>query len=371
MDHATVLIVDDTPDIIRLINNLLKEEYKVKIATNGNKAIKIAHSETPPDLILLDVLMPEMDGYEVCRQLQADFKTQHIPIIFLTAKTGVADEEKGLDLGAIDYITKPISPPILLRRIKTHLELKFIRDSLREQNEILEEKVAERTLHLEELQRATVAAMGSLAETRDPETGNHILRTQYYVKLLCEKLVDHPRFRHFLTPNTINAMYTSAPLHDIGKVGIPDEILLKEGELTTDEFDKIKMHTVLGRDAIGTVEKTISKENQYLAFGKEIAIAHHEKWDGSGYPNGLTGDEIPISARLMAVADVYDALISRRIYKRAFTHDEAAAIIARGKGTHFDPDMVDAFLEYAHEFYAIAKQYTDDEPELEIDRSSL
>ena len=360
--QATVLVVDDTPDNISLISGLLKDLYRVKIANCGAKALRIARSETPPDLILLDIMMPEMDGYEVCSALKSDAVTREIPVIFLTAKTEVEDETHGLDLGAMDYITKPISPAILLARVKTHLELKSARDLLRERNFFLEGEVLKRTREVAAVQDATILAMASLAETRDNETGNHIRRTQLYLKLLSEKLRYHPRFKGVLdSDKTIDLLFKSAPLHDIGKVGIPDAILLKPGRLEPWEFEIMKRHTTLGRDAIVVAERSLALELPFLRYAKEIAYSHQEKWDGSGYPQGLSGNEIPIPARIMALADVYDALVSRRVYKKAFSHDTALDIIRAGKGSHFDPDLVEAFEELAWEFKAIAARYQDDE----------
>ncbi len=358
--RLTILAVDDTPANIDVVKGVLSDRYFVQAAINGQMALKIIE-KNKPDLILLDIMMPDMDGYEVCQKLKADVATRDIPIIFLTAKAEVEDETRGLELGAVDYITKPISPPILIERVKTHLELKSARDFLKRQNEILEEKVIERTRQMEELQDVTMVAMGSLAEARDPETGNHIRRTQRYVKLLAQKLKDHPRFSHFLTPENITWLYKSAPLHDIGKVGVADHILLKPGKLTDEEFDEMKKHTTYGRDAIAAAEQNISVADNFLVFAKEIAYAHQEKWNGSGYPEGLAGDDIPIAARLMAVADVYDALVSRRVYKPPFPHEKAVAIILEGKGNHFDPDMVDAFMEIADEYFVISQEFADSE----------
>ncbi len=358
-DKKTVLVVDDTPDNIALVSALLKDAYKTKIATNGEKALSIAGAETPPDLILLDIMMPEMDGYEVCARLKESEQTRDIPVIFLTAKAQIEDEEHGLELGAVDYITKPISPPILLARVKTHLALKAAQDFLRDQNAILEERVAERTQQLSAVQDVTILAMASLAETRDNETGNHIRRTQNYVRAVAVKLKEHPRFSNFLTDENIELLYKSAPLHDIGKVGIPDRVLLKAGKLTDEEFAIMKTHTTMGRDAIAAAEEKLDVTHSFLRFAREIAYSHQEKWDGTGYPEGLSGDDIPLPARLMAVADVYDALISRRVYKPPFSHEEACKIIKDGWGTHFDPDVVDAFLEIADECHEIARRFVD------------
>lgn len=365
IEKATILAVDDTPDNLLLISGLLKEEYHVRVANGGERAIKIAQSDNPPDLILLDIMMPDIDGYEVCRILKENEKTSHIPIIFLTAKTEVEDETHGLEIGAVDYITKPISPPIVLARVKTHLALKRMQDFLRDQNAYLELEVKKRTEEVVAIQDVTIHAMASMAETRDNETGNHIRRTQHYVKLLAEKLRSHPRFIKFLDDDkTIELLFKSAPLHDIGKVGIPDAILLKPDRLTKEEFEVMKSHTTLGRDAIVHAEKNLGIEVPFLQFAKEIAYSHQEKWDGSGYPQGLAGDEIPISARLMAVADVYDALISRRVYKMPMPHDDAVKIMLEGKGQHFDPDIIDAFIECQAEFKAIGEKYSDSEADV-------
>jgi len=364
-EKATILVVDDTPDNLSLMSGLLKDDYKVKVANGGEKALKIAQSDSPPDLILLDIMMPEVDGYEVCKRLQADPKTRSIPIIFLTAKSEIEDETYGLELGAVDYITKPISPPIVLARVKTHLAVKSVQDFLRDQNEFLEAEVQKRTAEVMAIQDVTIHAMASLAETRDSDTGNHIRRTQHYMKLLANKLRLHPRFSHFLNSDkTIEHLFKSAPLHDIGKVGIPDRILLKPGRFEPDEFEIMKTHTTLGRDAIMQAEQELGIEMPFLKLAKEIAYGHQEKWDGSGYPEGLSGDDIPISARLMAVADVYDALISRRVYKAGMPHEKAVQIMQEGKGAHFDPDIIDAFLELQDEFRMIALAYADSDDDI-------
>lgn len=364
-DKATVLVVDDTPDNLSLMSALLKNSYKVKVANHGDKALRIAASATPPDLILLDVMMPDIDGYEVCRRLKANPRTRDIPVIFLTAKSEVEDEQKGLTLGAVDYITKPISPPILMARVATQLSLKASADFLRNQNDFLEAEVARRTSELEAIQDVTILAMASLAETRDSETGKHLLRTQRYVKALAEKLRPHPRFSNFLTDQNIKVLFKSAPLHDIGKVGIPDRILLKPGRFEPQELEIMKNHTLLGRDAIQLAEDWLGKPVEFLTIAKEIALCHQERWDGSGYPGALAGDTIPASARLMAVADVYDALISRRVYKDRMTHEQATRIIVEGRGSHFDPDVVDAFVEIADEFQSIAQRYPDSDDDLQ------
>ncbi len=356
---ARILVVDDASVNREVLKSLLNPLYTVYLAKDGEQAIKLARKRQP-DIILLDVVMPVMDGYEACRELKSDESTQDIPIIFLTSMEDEEDEAKGLAFGAVDYIIKPVRPSILRERVKNHLELKSSRDFLKRQKEVLEEKVLERTRQMEELQDVAMVAMGALAESRDPETGNHIRRTQHYIKLLAHHLKDHARFKDFLTPEVITSIFKSAPLHDIGKVGVPDVILLKPGKLTHDEFEIMKLHTAYGRDAIAAAEGSINYAEDFLFFAKEIAYYHHEKWDGSGYLEGLKGDEIPLSARLMAVADVYDALISRRVYKSPFSHEKAVSLIKEGRGHHFDPDIIDVFLEITDQFYTISQSFMDD-----------
>jgi putative two-component system response regulator len=364
-EKATILVIDDTPDNLSLMSALLKDIYKVKVANHGDKGFKIATSENPPDLILLDVMMPDIDGYQVCRQLKANAATRDIPVIFLTAKSEEDEEQKGLELGAVDYITKPIIPSIVLARIKAQLQVKAAADFLKDKAAYLEEEVAKRTQEVMAIQDVTILAMASLAETRDSDTGNHIRRTQHYVKVLAEKLKPNPRFTEFLTDSNINTLFKSAPLHDIGKVGIPDCILLKPGRFEAHEMEIMKTHTTLGRDAIQQAENALGIAVEFLTIAKEIALCHQEKWDGSGYPEGLSGDNIPVSARLMAVADVYDALVSRRVYKEGMPHEKAVQIIVEGKGCHFDPDMVDAFVEIHEEFLAIARRYADTDSDMQ------
>jgi len=362
-DRPTILIVDDTPDNIMLLSRLLKDKYNTKVATNGTLALQIAQATPGLDLILLDVMMPGLDGYETCRRLKANPATAGIPVIFLTAKNQAEDEALGLALGAVDYITKPVSPAILFARVATQLTLLDARRQLQAHNENLEKLVQDRTAQLALMQEAIILAMASLAETRD-STGvqagdGHLRRTQRYVRALAQHLRGHPRFAAELTDANIDLLYRSAPLHDIGKVGIPERILLKQGQLDREEFEVMKLHAVYGRDTIMLVEKHIGGTNGFLMFAREIAHSHQEKWDGSGYPDHLAGEQIPLSARLMAVADVYDALISRRVYKPAFTHRQALDVMRKGRGTHFDPDVLDAFFEIEDQFAAIAGEFRD------------
>ncbi|MBV8658293.1 MAG: two-component system response regulator [Burkholderiales bacterium] len=365
-NRQTVLIVDDNPENLTLLHGLLRDQYRILVANSGERALQVLSGESLPDLVLLDILMPGMGGIEMCRQLKSTPRTSLIPVIFLTSKSEAEDEQAGFDAGAVDYIAKPVSPPTVLARVKTHLKLKAAADFLEDKAAYLQTEVDRRTHDIGVIQDVTIMAMASLAETRDNETGNHIRRTQHYVRLLANALKTHPRFATQLDDETIEQLFKSAPLHDIGKVGIPDRILLKPGKLTAEEFEVMKTHTTLGRDAIVTAENLIDAPSSFLRFAREIAYSHQEKWDGSGYPQGLAGEDIPVSARLMAVADVYDALISRRVYKPPLPHTVAIDIIREGRGKHFDPDMVDAFLAIADSFLAIAERYGDSEEDLAL-----
>ena len=357
---AKILIVDDSAENRGIIKGLLGESHTIYLAKDGSQALRLARTRVP-DLILMDVVMPVTDGYEACRILKGDSLTADIPIIFLTSLDETDDETRGLELGAVDYITKPITPAVLKARVRTHLELKASGDLLKLHNEDLEEKVLERTRQLEQLHDVTVIAMSALAESRDFETGYHIRRTQYYVEALAQELRERPGFSEALTPESIVSIVKSTPLHDIGKIGIPDRILQKPGKLTEEEFEIMKQHTIIGRDAIIAAERSMTITDDFLQYAKEITCSHHERWDGTGYPEGLQGSEIPLSARMMAIADVYDALICRRVYKPPFSHEQAVKIITEGRGTHFDPDMVDAFLEISDQFRMISKQFSETE----------
>ena len=356
MNDTTVLIVDDDPTMLTTINKVLAGSYQVRAANSGERALQMASTDPRPDLILLDVLMP-MDGYKVLLKLKENPATCDIPVIFLTSMEDADDEEKGLELGAVDYLTKPISPAILMARVKTHLTLKQASDFLHDQNTYLEAEVERRMEENQVIQNVSIHALARLAETRDPETGEHILRTQNYVRILAERLQGHSRFHDTITDHFIELVTRSAPLHDIGKVGITDNVLLKPGKLTDDEWVIMKTHAELGAQAIESAEKDVDQPVEFLALAKEIAHWHHEKYDGSGYPDGLAGDDIPLSARLMAVADVFDALITPRVYKSAMSFEKAKEIIAEGSGNHFDPDITDVFLNNFDEFVEIARKH--------------
>ncbi len=355
----TILIVDDTPENLAILGELLTPHYSVRVANTGARALVAAERNPRPDLILLDILMPGMDGFAVLEQLRENPLTCDIPVIFVTAMESSVAEERGLEQGAVDYITRPIQPQIVLARVRTHLELKHTRDLLQDQTRLLEAEVARRMADNLVIQDVSIRALASLAEVRDTETGHHLLRTQGYVRALAQALHEHPNFAATLTPAYIETLVKSAPLHDIGKVGIPDSILLKPGPLTPSEWEIMKRHARLGRESIEHAERDAERPVAFFDVAKEIANWHHEKWSGAGYPDGLRGEQIPICARLMAVADVYDALISRRVYKTAFAEAEAVAAIRAGSGSHFDPEVVEAFLRVQGEFGAIAKRYAD------------
>lgn len=357
-ERPTVLVVDDTPANLSLLSGLLRDHYRVKVANSGARALALA-AESPPDLVLLDIMMPEMDGYEVCRRLKADDATSRVPVIFLTAKTQTEDEELGFSVGAVDFIHKPISPPIVAARVRTHLEIKSWQDFLHNQNAWLQQEVERRLSDINRLQDASICVMVSLAEFRDECTGNHIRRTQAYVRLLAQQLASLPKFAGQLTPQRIELIAKSAPLHDIGKIAIPDHILLKPGKLDADEFAVMKTHARRGYEMLRQAGEHMGDHGEFLAQAMDIAGGHHEKWDGSGYPDGLAGEAIPLGARIMAVADVFDALLTSRPYKVAMEQALAVEIVRQGRGTHFDPDVVDAFLLIQEQFALVTKQWAD------------
>jgi len=357
MTGPTILIVDDEPANLSLLAHLLRPHYQVRAANSGESALRAAAAEPPPDLVLLDVMMPGLDGYATLRRLREAPATADIAVVFLTALADAAEEERGLQLGAADYITKPINPALVLARVRTQLLAKQARDWMKDRNAALEAEVARRMAENNLTQLVSIRALAHLAETRDPETGNHIRRTQGYVHALAQRLRVHARFADFLDARNIDLLTKSAPLHDIGKVGIPDNILLKPGPLTAEEWTTMKTHAELGCHAIEQAEADAEMPVAFLGQAKQITRSHHEKWDGSGYPDGLAGDAIPIAARLMALADVFDALITMRVYKPPMPFAEAREIIVAGRGKHFDPDVCDAFLDGFEEFTVIANKY--------------
>ena len=356
-----ILIVDDTPGNLAVLGELLAPLYDVRVANSGVRALGAALTDPAPDLILLDIMMPGMDGYEVLRRLREQPQTRDIPVVFITALDDDEDEAHGLDLGATDYITKPIRPAIVLARVHAQLEIKQARDILRDKNAWLDGEVRERMRQNQRIQDVSLRALASLAEARDKETGNHIMRTQGYVQVLATQLALNPKYATLLTPALIEMYTKAAPLHDIGKVGIPDYVLGKPGKLDAAEWEIMKTHAQVGADAIW---RAIAHEPDqagidFLHKAMDIARSHHEKWDGSGYPRGLLAEHIPLPGRLMALADVFDALITRRVYKPGFSLESATRIIIEGRGSHFDPDVVDAFIARRQDFYDIAQRYAD------------
>ena len=348
---SRVLIVDDAPENIRILVESLKNAYTIMFANDGEGALRLARNTPPPDIILLDVIMPGMSGYEVCRKLRDDPATRDIPVIFVTSQSEENDEAQGLELGAVDYISKPFRSSLVMTRVANQLELKRHRDQL-------DDLVRERTQELSLTKEVTIEALATLAEWRDPETGAHIKRTQNYVRALASALRRNPDYAGQFDDSSVELFYQSAPLHDVGKVGIPDSILLKPGALTDEEFEIMKTHTTRGRDALAAAERKLGG-NSFLRLAREIAFGHHERWDGKGYPQRLVGEATPLPARLMAVADVYDALSSKRVYKPALPHDEALGIILKSRGTHFDPAVVDAFVSIQDEFQEISRRFMD------------
>lgn len=357
----------DTPFLnSRQVQPQLQDLCELVFSEASAALIQDARDSQAIDLIVLDNNMHDKKGHEICRLLKQDPLTWNIPVILFGDSRSDGGELKALESGAIDFITLPTSPDIFLARVKTQLSHHSAIDLVRKINAALEDAVALRTEEIAAAQDATVLAMTALAQTRDSETGLHIQRTQHYIETLCFKLQQHPRFAKYLTNQKIRVLFKSAPLHDIGKIGIPDRILLKPGKFEPAEMEIMKSHTTLGRDAIEYAEKLLGKELEFLTTAKEIAYSHQEKWDGSGYPQGLSGEAIPISARLMAVADVYDAIISRRVYKEGMPHAKAVSIISAGKGKHFDPDIVDAFLSVSDQFEAIAARFADSDEDMQL-----
>ena len=336
---ATILIVDDAPENIDILRGLLKDDYKIKIAINGEKALKIARSVVKPDIILLDVMMPIIDGYEVCRQLKQDVATAGIPIIFVTAKGEVNDEALGFDLGAVDYITKPISPAVVKRRVQTHL-------SLHNEKQLLESLVRERTKELEESRKEIIATLGKAAEYKDNDTGLHVQRMSHYSKIL--------GLAYGMSEEEAETLKSAAPMHDIGKIGIPDHVLLKKGKLNDEEWEQMKKHPSIGVEILG------GQTCQLLNMARNIAISHHEKWDGSGYPSGLKGEEISIHGRISAITDVFDALTTERPYKKAWSVEEAIELLKEESSKHFDPKLVDLFIESLPEILKQKEKYKEE-----------
>ena len=336
----TILIVDDTPENIDVLNGLLSPDYRIKVALNGERALKIVQSKDAPDLVLLDVMMPGMDGYEVCRRLKADAATEKIPIIFVTAKSEETEETKGFDLGAADYIRKPIVPSIVKARVKTHL-------ALYRQNQTLEETVRQRTAQLEITQLEIIRRLGRAAEFKDNETGLHVIRMSHYARILALGMG--------MSETEAELLLHAAPMHDVGKIGIPDRIMLKPGPLNEGEFALMRKHPKFGYDIIG------DHPSQLLQIARQVALTHHEKWNGKGYPQGMRGEEIPLNGRIVAIADVFDALTSVRPYKSAWSVEKAVGLLGRESGEHFDPKIVEQFMICLPDILKVKERYAESE----------
>ena len=336
--QPTVLVVDDVPENIDVLAGILRPEYKVKVSLNGEKALEIAKAAPAPDLILLDIMMPGIDGYEVCRQLKADLTTRRIPVIFVTAKGEVRDEALGFEVGGVDYITKPVSPPIVQARVRTHL-------ALYDQARALSGLVRQRTQALNDTRLQVIRRLGRAAEFKDNETGLHVIRMSHYSRLL--------GLAAALGEDEADVLFNAAPMHDIGKIGIPDRILQKPGKLDADEWEVMKQHSEIGARIIGNHDSIL------LETARIIALTHHEKWNGRGYPEGLEGDKIPLVGRIVAIADVFDALTSVRPYKRAWSVDEAVELLQKEAGQHFDPELVSKFLEVLPQVLEIKERYAE------------
>lgn len=337
----TILIVDDTPANIDLLSNILHDDYKIKAALNGTQALKILQTQNSIDMVLLDIMMPDMTGYEVCKIMKENPVTAPIPVIFISAMSDKEDERKGLELGAVDYITKPINPAITKRRIQTHL-------ALYDQNRELERKVEMRTKELNESRFAIIRQLGRAAEFKDNETGYHIIRMSHYARLIAESVMGESN-------EWTDLVFQASPMHDVGKIGIPDGVLLKPAKLDEDEWALMKRHPQFGAEIIG------DHDSKLLQIAKEIALTHHERWNGKGYPNGLNGKDIPLSGRIAAVADVFDALTMERPYKKAWTVEKAAELIKEEAGNDFDPNVVEHFLKVLPQIIEVKKQFSEDD----------
>lgn len=336
-----ILLVDDDQDILGLVNELLKDCYKVSLTKSGQQALAFCE-EVIPDLILLDINMKEMDGFQTITFLKNNERTSRVPVIFLTTTSNPEIEAKGFDYGAVDFIVKPFSKSCMLRRIDTHLQLSSYQVQLE--------------TSVRELEDSIITNFSQLIECRHNETGGHVERTRRYVEVLANELAKKGKFKGILDNDYIRELVRSAPLHDIGKIGVHDAILQKEGKLSDEEYELMKSHTSLGETVLDKIMET-TPSRRYLELGKEIAGSHHERFDGKGYPRGLKGEEIPLSGRIMAVADVYDALISDRVYRKALSQEETCRIILDGKGAQFDPEVIEAFYAVKEAFYEIAKIY--------------
>ncbi|MDR3089304.1 MAG: response regulator [Desulfobulbaceae bacterium] len=357
--EGSILAVDDNRTNLDILVNVLSDQHDLSVATDGGGALRLA-TANPPDLILLDIMMPDMDGFQVMRKLKENRVTRDIPVIFLTALSDVADKSKGFQLGAVDYITKPFQIEEVMARVNIHLRLRKAEQSLRRFTGELTQMVEHQVEQIQQSQLAMIFALAKLSNTRDDDTGMHLERVQYFCQVLAETMATDPAFSDRITPRFIDTIFHSSPLHDVGKVGIADAILLKPARLTPDEFEVMKTHTLIGADTLASVYRQYP-ENQFVEMGIEIARFHHEKWNGSGYPDGLVGESIPLSARIMAVVDVYDALRARRPYKEPFSHEVSMTIIRELNGVSFDPAIMAGFEQVHSRFEELYSRLSDAE----------
>ena len=357
-DKPNILVVDDTPANLQLLASVLKERgYKTRPVPSGMLALQAALIE-PPDLILLDINMPDMNGFEVCQSLKADEKLKDIPVIFISALNEVLDKVKAFAVGGVDYITKPFQFDEGQARVDTHLKLWHLQQELEKHNRQLGKLVQTQVKKISDTQMAMIFALAKLAESRDDDSGKHLERVQAFCKKLAEGLAQRSRLGGQVDSKFVENIFYASPLHDIGKVAIPDRIVLKPGKLTPEEFEVMKTHAELGAEKLEAVQRQFPG-NALLDMGIAIAKFHHEKWNGDGYPQGLAGEAIPLSARIMAVVDVYETLRAKRCYKPAFTHEESTSIIVSSSGTHFDPEIVKVFIELKEDFRAIRDEMKD------------
>jgi putative two-component system response regulator len=336
--QATILVIDDTPDNIDLLVEILKDHYRIKAARNGEQGLKIARLQPPPDLILLDIMMPGIDGFEVCQKLKDDPTTSDIPVIFVTARISIDDESRGFGLGAVDYIAKPVSPPIVLARVNTHL-------ALHDQNRELARQVKEQTQAINDTRLKIIQRLGRAAEYKDDNTGMHVIRMSHYARVL--------GVAAGMNETMADMLLDAAPMHDIGKIGIPDSILQKAEDLTDQEWEIMQTHTDMGAEIIGI------DESKLLQMARQVAATHHESWDGSGYPRGLQGEDIPLVGRIVAIADVFDALTTRRPYKEAWSVEDSIAYLQEQAGKKFDPDLVKVFVQQLPQIHELMAQFSD------------
>jgi putative two-component system response regulator len=364
---SSLLVVDDNEmNRDMLVRRLKPLGYQVDTACDGGQALDMLQNGTY-DLVLLDIMMPVMDGFEVLQQMKLQQRLKSVPVIMITALDDTSSAARCIDMGAEDYLTKPFDPTLLKARISSCLERKRLHDQeslyrvkIEEYNNQLQERVRQQVQEISQAQLGAIFAMSKLAESRDPETGEHLERMREYCKVLSQQLSRLPKYEIIIDNTFISDIYAASPLHDIGKVGIDDSVLLKAGKLTDQEWTVMKLHPVIGAETLREVDKQ-HPGNSLIRMGIDIAASHHEKWDGSGYPYGLQGTEIPLVARILALGDVYDALTSKRCYKEAFSHDKSRQIVIESSGSHFDPELVDAFIQTEEEFKRIREFYQDAE----------